>query len=49
MTVAMNLLADLIAHTRAAAGLFRAAPALAVLGPAERVPGLAAIVESLTA
>jgi hypothetical protein len=46
MTVAMNLLADLIAHTRATARLFRAAPALAVLGPAERVPGLAAIVEA---
>jgi hypothetical protein len=49
MTVPMNLLADLIAHTRAAARLLLAAPALAVLGPAERVPGLAAIVETLAA
>ena len=34
---------------RAAARLFRAAPTLAAMGPAERVPGLADIVETLAA
>ncbi|MDA8049734.1 MAG: pitrilysin family protein [Rhodospirillales bacterium] len=34
---------------RASARLFRAAPTLAVLGPAVRVPGLAAIIERLAA
>jgi predicted Zn-dependent peptidase len=34
---------------RAAARLFRATPTLAVMGPAERVPGLADIVETLAA
>ena len=53
MTAGLNLLADLIAHSRAvdadAARPFRATLTLAALGLAKRVPGLADIMETLAA
>ena len=48
-TVAKLAAVTLSDITRAARRIFRAAPTLAVLGPAERVPGVAAIADTLAA